>query len=98
MKNQADYSLYKCPYSHLEKDCGHELHGPEGYENTYGVWCACGFRGPVFCLDPDELKLEKKYNKAFHADQKNLCICGDDKTFYATSAGCPIHGVDRFGR
>ena len=39
MKNQADYSLYKCPYSHIEKDCGHELHGPEGYENTYGVWC-----------------------------------------------------------
>ena len=29
------------------------------YEDTYGIWCACGFRGPVFCLDPIELKLEK---------------------------------------
>jgi len=60
MKNQADYSLYKCPYEHLQKDCGHEIHGPEGYENTYGVWCACGFRGPVFYLNPDDLKLEKR--------------------------------------
>ena len=59
MKNRADYSKYKCPYSHIEKDCGHELHGPEGYEKTYGIWCACGFRGPVFCLEPDELKLKK---------------------------------------
>ena len=59
MKNQADYSFYKCPYSNIEKKYGHKLHGPEGYENTYGVWCDCGFRGPVFCLDPDELKLEK---------------------------------------
>jgi hypothetical protein len=57
MKDQADYSKYECPYSHIQKDCGHELHGPEGYENTYGVWCACGFRGPVFCLDPVELHL-----------------------------------------
>lgn len=64
MKNQADYSKYKCPYSHIEKECGHELHGPEGYENTYGVWCACGFRAPVFCLDPVELKLELKDNPA----------------------------------
>jgi len=60
MKNQADYSLYKCPYEHLPKDCGHEIHGPEGYENIYGVWCACGFRGPVFYLNPDDLKLEKR--------------------------------------
>lgn len=62
MKNQVDYSMYKCPYSDIEKECGHELHGPEGYEKTYGIWCACGFRGPVFCLDPDDLKLEKVGN------------------------------------
>jgi hypothetical protein len=60
MKNKADYSKYKCPYSHLPKECGHELKGPEGYENTYGVWCDCGFRGPVFYLKPEELKLELK--------------------------------------
>jgi len=60
MKNEADYSQYKCPYEHLEKECGHELHGPEGYERTHGVWCACGFRGPVFYLDPEDLKLERK--------------------------------------
>jgi hypothetical protein len=59
MKNHTDYSLYECPYSHIEKDCGHELKGPEGYQNTYGVHCSCGFRGPVFCLEPEELKLEK---------------------------------------
>lgn len=60
MKNKADYSKYRCPYDHLEKECGHELKGPEGYENTYGVWCACGFRGPLFYLEPKELKLNKK--------------------------------------
>jgi len=65
MKNKADYSQYKCPYEHLEKDVGHELHGPEGYEDIhgeklYGVWCACGFRAPVFYLEPKDLKLEKK--------------------------------------
>lgn len=59
MKNQADYSEYKCPYSHVEKEFGHELNGPECYEDTYWVWCACGFRGPVFCLDPVKLGLEK---------------------------------------
>lgn len=59
MKNQADYSQYECPYAHIEKDCGHELHGPDGYENTYGIWCACGFRGPVFYLDPEKLKLRR---------------------------------------
>ena len=58
MKNEADYSKYKCPYAHLEKDCGHELRGPEGYTDVYGVWCQCGFRGPVFYLDPEELNLE----------------------------------------
>ena len=66
MKNKVDYSFYKCPYFHIEKDCGHELHGPEGYENTYSIWCACGFRGPVFCLDPDELKLKKTDNKTLN--------------------------------
>ena len=59
MKNEVDYSLYKCPYEHIEKECGHELEGPENYEDTYGVWCACGFRGPVFILNPEDLKLEK---------------------------------------
>lgn len=62
MKNEADYSLYKCPYEHLKKETGHKLHGPEGYENTYGVWCSCGFRGPVFYLNPEDLKLEKINN------------------------------------
>ena len=60
MRNTRDYTQYECPYSHIEKDCGHELHGPEGYENAYGIWCACGFRGPAFCLDPDELGLIMK--------------------------------------
>ncbi len=60
MKNQADYSKYECPYSHLEKECGHKLNGPEGYEDTFGVWCACGYRGPVFYLNPEELKLKRK--------------------------------------
>lgn len=59
MKNEADYSEYKCPYSHIEKECGHALMGPEGFKDTHGVWCACGFRGPVFVLDPDELKLDR---------------------------------------
>jgi len=60
LKNQADYSKYKCPYAHIEKECGHKLVGPEGYENAYEVWCACGFRGPSFCLEPDELGFELK--------------------------------------
>lgn len=60
MKNKADYSKYECPYSHLEKESGHELHGPEGYEDCYGVWCTCGFRAPVFYLEPDELGLKLK--------------------------------------
>ena len=62
MKNQADYSQYECPYSYLEKECGHELHGPEGYADTYGVWCPCGFRGPVFYLDPEQLGLKRRSN------------------------------------
>ena len=66
MKDKADYSKYECPYSHLEKECGHELHGPEGYQNVYSVWCACGFRAPVFYLEPNELglKLKKETNVA----------------------------------
>ena len=60
MKNKADYSQYKCPYSHIEKECGHNLIGPEGFETAYGIWCACGFRGPALCLGPEELGLEKK--------------------------------------
>ena len=59
MKNQIDYSQYECPFAHLPKDCGHELHGPQGYVNEYGmpctsVWCGCGFRGPVCYIDPEE--------------------------------------------
>lgn len=63
MKNLVNYSLYECPFSDVEKDCGHELKGPEGYEDIYGVWCACGFRGPVFCLEPEQLGLELKEKK-----------------------------------
>ena len=55
-----DYSKYECPYSHLEKECGHELKSPKGYEGTHSVWCACGFRSPVFYLDPEQLGLKKK--------------------------------------
>jgi len=53
-----DYSNYKCPYEHLEKECGHGLRGPGGYENVASVWCVCGYRGPVLYLDPEELRLE----------------------------------------
>jgi hypothetical protein len=60
MKNEVDYSQYECPYSHLKKECGHELKGPKGYQDVYSVWCGCGFRGPVFYLNPEELKLKKK--------------------------------------
>lgn len=60
MKNKFDYSQYECPYSHLEKEMDHELKGPEGYQDVYNVWCPCGFRGPVFYLDPEDLKLKKK--------------------------------------
>jgi hypothetical protein len=73
MKDQADYSKYRCPYSHIEKDCGHELHGPEGYADTYSVWCACGFRGPVFCLDPEELGLQSKEAVATGAQHAKGC-------------------------
>lgn len=64
MIDEYDYSQYECPFAHITKDCGHELHGAEGYENTYGIWCACGFRGPVFVFDPVDLKLQKKPDKA----------------------------------
>lgn len=64
MKNKADYSKYECPYSHLEKEGGHELRGPEGYQDVYSVWCVCGFSAPVFYLDPDELGLKLKKEKS----------------------------------
>jgi hypothetical protein len=56
---------YKCPFEYLDKQCGHELHGPEGYEDDGGgeafrVWCPCGFRGPAFYIDPIELRFKKK--------------------------------------
>jgi len=70
MKNPVDYSEYECPYSHLKKDCGHELKGPEGFQDTYGVWCQCGFRGPVFYLDPKDLKLERKEIKIVLLEEK----------------------------
>lgn len=60
MKNKVDYSKYECPYSHLEKESGHELHAPEEYQDVYGVWCACGFRAPVFYSEPEDLKLRLK--------------------------------------
>ena len=60
MKNQADYSKYECPYSHLEKESGHELRSPVGYTDVYSVWRACGFRAPVMYLDPNELGLKLK--------------------------------------
>lgn len=59
MTDKVNYSLYKCPYEHLKKDCGHELHGAAGCEDIYGVWCACGFRGPAFYTDPADLRLIK---------------------------------------
>jgi hypothetical protein len=65
MKNQVDYSQYRCPFDHIDKACGHELYGPEGYfdadgGDAYRVWCSCGFRGPAFSLDPEQLRLRKK--------------------------------------
>jgi hypothetical protein len=60
MTNKIDYSKYECPYSHLEKECGHELHSPEGYQDVYSVWCICGVRAPVFYLDPEILGLKLK--------------------------------------
>lgn len=71
LKNKADYSLYKCPYEHIEKACGHELEGPENYEGVYGVWCACGFRGPAFCLEPKDLKLELKSSSFLKLQEEN---------------------------
>lgn len=59
----VDYSDYECPYSHIEKDCGHKLESPKGFVDTYSVWCACGFRGPVFVTDPIELKLKPRKRK-----------------------------------
>lgn len=56
MENKkTDYSLYKCPYSHIEKVGGHQLHAP----NFRSIWCSCGFRGPAFYFKPGGLNLEK---------------------------------------
>lgn len=48
MRNQADYSKYKCPYEQLE----------------YADSCEFRKKGcplaPVFCLDPKELGLQLK--------------------------------------
>jgi len=57
MKQKYDYAKYECPYAHIKKDCGHELHVTDG---EYRIWCACGFRGPVFIADPEELGLKQK--------------------------------------
>jgi hypothetical protein len=59
MPEEINYSQYQCPYAHLEKECGHELHGPEGPEYSDRVWCACGFRGPTFYFNPESLGLQK---------------------------------------
>lgn len=86
MKNAADYNQYECPYAHLEKEFGHNLQGPEGFEDTYGVWCACGFRGPVFYLDPEQLGLKKKglapstsAEPAVAQREPECATCGDTK-------------------
>src|SRR6185369_3014468 len=89
MKNRADYSQYECPYSHLEKECGHKLEGPEGYENTHGVWCACGFRGPVFYLEPEELKLKKKDQTIAQPQPKCKCSSREGIALYAICNNVP---------
>ena len=87
MKNQTDYSKYECPYSHLNKACGHELHGPEGYQDTYSVWCPCGFRGPVFYIDPKELKLKKLDLNKVVEDGQAKCP-GTKKCDFIKERGC----------
>jgi len=81
LKNKADYSKYKCPYSHIEKECGHELNGPEGFQDSYSVWCACGFRGPVFCLEPKDLKLEKVITKKVPLIEPAMGYCGGELVY-----------------
>lgn len=79
MSEKIDYSKYECPYSHLEKKCGHELHSPEGYQDIYSVWCQCGFRAPVFYLDPVVLGLKLKGK---NDDRKWVCQkCGNEENF-----------------
>jgi hypothetical protein len=63
MKNVVDYSKYKCPYSYIDIGLSHSLHGPNTFKQINWVWCLCGFRGPIMCLDPEELKLELKGGK-----------------------------------
>jgi len=81
MKNKADYSKYKCPYAHLDKELGHKLEGPEGYEETYGVWCACGFRGPVFYIDPKELNLELINKPLTRKENRDMKVMANHKWF-----------------
>lgn len=84
MKNKIDYSIYKCPYSYIEKDYKHELNGPEGYD-TESIWCPCGYRAPTSIIDPAILKLEL-INKSFylpckhenyHRVTNNIVQCND---------------------
>jgi hypothetical protein len=91
MNEKIDYSKYECPYSHLEKECGHELHSPVGYQDVYSVWCECGFRAPVFYLDPVVLGLKLKDNSN---DRKWVCqkcgelVDGRNVTFEEYHEGC----------
>lgn len=96
MKNKADYSKYECPYSHLEKECGHELHGPEGYQDVYGVWCACGFRAPVFYLDPDELGLKLKKKKEVKFWNDTIQEIAKLRKPVVIKSFCPKCGSDRW--
>ena len=95
MKNQADYSQYKCPFEHVEKECGHELRGPQGYEDTDSVWCRCGFSGPIFCMDPEKLRLVKKEPSEPKANCPPLCSkCGK---LHNWDDGCKPKGLpERF--
>jgi len=88
MKNRANYAEYACPFSHIEKECGHELKGPEGYEDTYGVWCACGFRGPVFILEPERLNLKRLSKPSGEAMTKPLNeMSVEELLYYARNEG-----------
>jgi hypothetical protein len=80
MAEKIDYSKYRCPYEHLKKECGHELKGPEGYEG-HSVWCACGYRGPVFYLNPEQLKLELKTSKKKYAADIEVTKVEGDQTW-----------------
>lgn len=57
----VDFSKYECPFSHIEKELGHELHEPD--RDIDSIWCTCGFRAPLFCSDPEKLGLKLKSAK-----------------------------------